>query len=501
MAQSHLDKREPYLCALPLEIRLMIFEHAVRLDNVVVPQQVVKGSNKFTWGTREQVPVHYHPGNNAWAYIPPAGERLSVVSLSLTCKQFYEELRDTPVFYRVNLFCFPDLEELIRYLAAITPERRKAIRNIVVEGFKFPLLVNDERIYLARQTPYMSRLERDGRHALALLSHCDDLRTLTFLITLHHALESGVVDELKILHEWFKSFISQAPATKPSIHALPRLDVMSKSSKGYRIGKDWFLGRGTGDWNNEPMVWAAISDFESARASLRTSAMTPVPDRLLRSAIESAKLDLNGDERACGFSPVVRQKKLDSTMDYRLGTFKSSPLPKYNQQGLLLWNVGAIESITGATDSNFTCKVRWATTGDEEPKAREEARNLMTRDGLDLFRCYYDSTLLAMRASAAWSNLEVPSALVQAALDEIDAMPPPNDIKALGEHVLTSQALQARWRRLQRDYDRTRDRLLRRHSRALKQEGRGSKRKGAAAEGAEAEGQPRKRARRAKAAA
>ncbi|KAK7965112.1 hypothetical protein PG988_010116 [Apiospora saccharicola] len=120
----------PFL-RLPLELRIMIYEFAVYVDEPIRTQQAAKGSNKFVWGNEVQ---RIHRGPIYFAFLA-SYKNLTATELARTCRMVYHDLEAQPVFYRVNDFHLRGLIDLQRFLAAITPARRSSIRQLVV-GFK-----------------------------------------------------------------------------------------------------------------------------------------------------------------------------------------------------------------------------------------------------------------------------------------------------------------------------------------------------------------------------
>ncbi|KAK6065733.1 hypothetical protein SCUP234_12408 [Seiridium cupressi] len=372
------DVLSPLLCVIPVEVRLIIFEFAVKIDKVVVPRQITEHSNKFTWGERKQVPVHDHPGNRDYVWECQENERLAVASLNLTCKQFYEELRDYPVFYRVNQFHF-EMEDLVPYLAAITPQRRNVIQNIALTGACGSTSWENE-------VPKSRRSIALRKHAFALLSQCQGLRNV------HVILES--------------------------LHGIP----------------------------------CTVKTARTSRKEFSPSAV--------QQAVEFAGLDIGGTDRACGYCPVhpsthtrfemLKQKRQDNTMDYKLGTLKRELLPRYDPEGRLLWRVREILSIRRGSRGP-KCQVKWWNTGSKATVEWEDAGSLMSQEGLELFRKFYDDSAEKYtnfaRSTTSKRDLE-------AELARFFAIPAPADIQALQIDLFKKRALQSRWRRLQRDYER-----------------------------------------------
>ncbi|KAK6216190.1 hypothetical protein LQW54_003764 [Pestalotiopsis sp. IQ-011] len=398
------DTRRPYpsLCRIPVEVRLMIYELAVKLDKTIVPRQVADCSNKFTWGDREQVPVHNHPGNRDYFWESRDSERLAIVSLNLTCKQFYGELRSYPVFYRINRFQF-DVQELVPFLAAITPERRNAIRHIAVA---------QRSLVSGGLRP--KQLITLCKHAATLLKSCASLEDLPATLEL---LDNSL------------------PAGRPKTRVSTRKD--------------------------DAKAW--------------------------RQAVDFARLDISGTDRPCGFDPVIpaadnqvarlQQERLDRTIDYKLGTLRKHLLPRHDAMGRLLWRVQEILAVRWYPEGP-RCEVRWWNTGDHtEASEWEKAHALMTPEGLELFRRFYDDAA-ARYHDVVWANVghgssgggpeadiqfKTPKSDLDAELEKLRATPMPNEIQALGDAGLfRNRALQSLWRRLQRDYQNT-EYMLRAH--------------------------------------
>jgi hypothetical protein len=93
----------------------------------ITPIQVIEKSNMFIW-SQSQI------GNRTGEKDASGVEPLAAVQLSRVCKQLYEEVALTHLFYRVNHFNFdsefPWDDNAISYLVAITENRMKAIRSV-----------------------------------------------------------------------------------------------------------------------------------------------------------------------------------------------------------------------------------------------------------------------------------------------------------------------------------------------------------------------------------
>ncbi|KAI0130998.1 hypothetical protein F4814DRAFT_445140 [Daldinia grandis] len=169
---------------IPLEIRLMIYEFAVAVDEPVQPRQVAPRSNKFIWD-----------GSIRYGNLPAGNgsgmkdEPLVVVSLSQACRSIYRELEDNPVFYRVNKFEFCFSPDLHAFLAAIRPKRLAMISSIRL----LPWGLNGS----CRDTwdgthPVMYKAQDNRRqvpsygHILALLTRCKDLKEVSLILLQDH---------------------------------------------------------------------------------------------------------------------------------------------------------------------------------------------------------------------------------------------------------------------------------------------------------------------------
>ncbi|KAI0837427.1 hypothetical protein F5Y06DRAFT_304790 [Hypoxylon sp. FL0890] len=166
------NKLPPFL-RLPIEIRIMIYEWAVAVEEPIQVKQITRRSNKFVWGKCEK---EWRPGMR-WILHNLEEQPLAVVSLNRTCRQIYQDLERWPVFYRVNILHFSHPIHLSVFLAAITPQRRKMIRRIQVDLTRNEYSFPHEHPWLRPVRHPLSLL-----HSLALLSQCKDLRKLSVLL-------------------------------------------------------------------------------------------------------------------------------------------------------------------------------------------------------------------------------------------------------------------------------------------------------------------------------
>ncbi|KAL6800613.1 hypothetical protein GGI42DRAFT_360924 [Trichoderma sp. SZMC 28013] len=83
-----------------------------------------------------------------------------------TCRLFYQDQEDHMVFYKFNEFQFPRSRDCLTYVAAITPSRRNAIRNIT--------LTVEPKAY----SPYSTKKKKPGNRLRAIAKLCPNLRVL-----------------------------------------------------------------------------------------------------------------------------------------------------------------------------------------------------------------------------------------------------------------------------------------------------------------------------------
>ncbi|KAI1392156.1 uncharacterized protein F4822DRAFT_441230 [Hypoxylon trugodes] len=175
---SKLNNEAPFFKLLSKDIRLMIYKLAVREENPIKPQQVKAHSNKFVWGGYEL---------DANKEKKPTGQQLTTVSLSHTCRAIYSELEGWCPFYRVNEFQFDqDALELLAFLSAIAPQRRRNIRyiniHLLTPGFAYRSF--DGMWWPTRDSLWRIKQERRvSKHIYALLGQCDELKKHELSVT------------------------------------------------------------------------------------------------------------------------------------------------------------------------------------------------------------------------------------------------------------------------------------------------------------------------------
>ncbi|RYP07386.1 hypothetical protein DL764_002521 [Monosporascus ibericus] len=173
---AFLRNREQRFLSLPAEIRFAIYKHAVMELLPICPMQVADGSNKFVWGRYRKVGGKGREGGSA---LEPAEKALTITQLTRTSRQIYLDLAADPSFYRSNVFSFRDPHQLHFFLAALMPERRRAIRNIRVHEVRHSPSSHEWAV-----TRFGSVLSGDRcRHLFTLLRGCRDLRRVVYLVS------------------------------------------------------------------------------------------------------------------------------------------------------------------------------------------------------------------------------------------------------------------------------------------------------------------------------
>ena len=114
------------LLRLPLELRQQIWSYCVPYHSKIEPIQVGRS--------------HLH-----YIKIRPSQDNLvvkSINAISLTCRQARNEVSESGLLYKENKFVFSSPIAMLNYLVAITPERRKYIRDISVLSLSHEISYN-----------------------------------------------------------------------------------------------------------------------------------------------------------------------------------------------------------------------------------------------------------------------------------------------------------------------------------------------------------------------
>ncbi|KAH6684335.1 hypothetical protein B0J14DRAFT_664248 [Halenospora varia] len=114
---------ETLLFKLPSELRNRIFILSVNSDDQIQPRQLSYRSNKFTWSKKQ------FDGDELNLQGAP---RLTAVQMSDVCKQFYEEVANSHLFYKYNQIRVESTTGP-NYFFAITQARYEAIASLTVQ--------------------------------------------------------------------------------------------------------------------------------------------------------------------------------------------------------------------------------------------------------------------------------------------------------------------------------------------------------------------------------
>ncbi|KAI0109375.1 hypothetical protein F4776DRAFT_674796 [Hypoxylon sp. NC0597] len=331
----HLTKRNyetSLFWRLPMELRLTIYEYAVYEENAIDPSTTCDHSNKFH---------HYIVG---WKqrYEPP-----TVVPLSYTCRAIYAELQYYCPFYKVNTFTFQEPYILIKYLVAITPQRRNNIWWIDLR----PSMGTHVPLWSFDQLKHRSCRDISNDEILALLSQCGGLQKhelrlnqyltdykvrnplAVLLRCLTWAMDPLAIEEATTGHSMWSlpffrvRFIAGEPTSPIFARLISTIDD-TLSAYRQRIGDSpqWFL--------------------DMAKDS-----------RLLDSAAKIADLYFTGEERIAQDKagslrgpPSSRTRSKCQAVYDNLGT-PVRVVPKYNEEGIL--------TVTPDTKYLFIRQIRW----------------------------------------------------------------------------------------------------------------------------------------------
>lgn len=461
----------------------------------------MSSSNKFTWGKYKRVPAIQHPGCDQWLWVSDEEEPLTVVSLSLTCRQFYDELKAYPVFYRVNEFHLDDFT-LLAYLSAITPERRAMIRSVSVfagdrvPGFMYVAYNERDQFEPLKKESKILRGITWHKHEVAMLAQCRDLRNFTISLNIGAdgngwASPSERAQSLDVLRECHT--LAQAARGKLSVWGMQSLNIgLILGNKGltpYGDSATIKLRNPAGfptwrEWGHFPEFTKADHDLRDAFESCRAVGMQPLHEsfltRTVGRAVKSAYLHMKGEDRLCGLvgknRRTAKQRVLDESMNFALGIRDDSLrlLSRYDQDGRLLWPADQIRSVRQGPEG-IECQVVWQTpgenwqvSGEDGSGAWEKAATLCTRRGLELFRQYYED--LNSKHYNPRPVDEKTLEVWESQMAHLNSVPLPNDIKELMEELFTNQTMQAKWRALQSGLKRRRIEYQQRVSAARKRQ-------------------------------
>ncbi|KAI1388992.1 uncharacterized protein F4822DRAFT_429606 [Hypoxylon trugodes] len=373
----------PLFKKIPSEILLKIYELAVVLDDPIYPTDLMAGSNKYTLVSK--------------------GKKLqpTVVALSQVCRKIYEDLKYCPIFYRVNTFSFNTQISLHAFLAAITPQRRAAIRYIEIDEGSLIATPGDVRYWRHRWLNWNADYQRNS--VLTLLSQCHDLRELSYVIPpFEHFLAEAHTSLLK-------TYDICSPWNLPTFRLLIRAKG-TDSIHTYEMGvEDGF----------EVPAWLQEIDPDPAHARQ----LRPINDALVRRkrlfrreekrlndnkdpqdkqyrfyrpkwfddmkanvglAVTAARIDMPGEIRISQdpindtFGPISsRTRARVGSYDYSSGRCIRD-FPRYNVYGGLAWSVMEISGVR-LNHSEVQCKVTCnVATADDRLRYKGQHRTFWT---------------------------------------------------------------------------------------------------------------------------
>ncbi|OTA58681.1 hypothetical protein K449DRAFT_424368 [Hypoxylon sp. EC38] len=337
-----------------LKLRLRIYEYAVYEDYIIEPIQVEPRSNKFhcEYQTVSEI-------RDCFDYVKRRTGP-TVVPLSYTCRAIYAELQYFCPFYKVNTFLFRSASGIHKYLAAITPQRRRNIWWIQIN----PSLTDrpNPRWSFDQICPSVREKKRNDQ-ILALLSQCSGvqkhrLRVDLYLRPLWRA--EYAIDVLQRCLAWARDPLAIKDATTGhSFWSLPffRLRI-------YTCGPIFC-----------PIQNKLISDIDDALLAYRRRIgggpqwfLDMATDSSLQdSAMELADIHFTGEERVAADKagslrgpPSSRTRQKCKEPEKNIGA-PVRVVPKYSKEGILTVDEASItiQKIHWA-EPDARCMVRWA---------------------------------------------------------------------------------------------------------------------------------------------
>ncbi|KAI8957107.1 hypothetical protein F5Y11DRAFT_364145 [Daldinia sp. FL1419] len=176
---------------------------------------------------------------------------LSVIPLARTCRTIYAELDYFQPFYNFNHFAFGVGTDLCKYLAAITPSRRQAVRQTRLETFTFIVsfcsLHEYEEIlkYLDRCLEFFSGYFRNATLRWFQLQNLEqeDETINTSAEDINEAWEAHRRRLGTDKPEWFKQ-LNDPILTRDALFAVEDLDIL-RTEDGFHFLK--YVGDDPGD--------------------------------------------------------------------------------------------------------------------------------------------------------------------------------------------------------------------------------------------------------------
>jgi hypothetical protein len=363
-ADTEQDDIESRLLKLPNEIKQRIWTLAVTVDEPITPIQFRSKSNKFLWSINQ---TNQENDQRDVSAVP----QLVAVQLAKVCRQLYQEIAATQLFYKVNDFHFIKYSNWtisqtpLTYLVAITEPRRTAIRSIKFTWHRWS--------------------KATGSHVFTLLTACHGLQSLD--MKLHWQLRYYNISKYP------------PPGFKESLVAVQGLKKLTLSAG---VTPD-YIGWATLSQRDETKELRDQLEALFEEHMRKPRSMTYNLDKFRQAQIE-ANLDVHGEGRLCKdkkpgvISSRTRQQLRNAENLTADGTLPERKSPKYDLNGDLAWCIVIIEksrevSLGGSQSVEFLIKGgpsyqdnRWRI---QEDKVQKFWEDVTTMNSLN---CRYEIT-------------------------------------------------------------------------------------------------------------
>ncbi|KAI5927382.1 hypothetical protein F4810DRAFT_363935 [Camillea tinctor] len=485
---------------LSIELRKMIYEYVVALEQPIYPRQVTDRSNKFVWGNwcREQEPGSY-PGRFLDILVPNC-EPLMITQLMTTCRHMYWDLTNNPVFYQVNEFAFATPSMIHRFLAAITPQRRKAIQKIIFEKY-----TASSMFFVDHDIRTMLNQSMTDKHVMTLLQDCTALKSIKIRLMYRSRADIGPLASNIIQHINSPSAMSSIWKFPIGIYFRPFGEIGDRDLDQPHFGLpgnlpsrnlllEWYL--------IEPPIRSLLIEANSLiknhnaerERQRRVQVITSPLKEELHMAIEAAGIDFPGESRvhyirSMGMNdPVSGQSREEARAENNVtpwGTIKKI-LPKYNLKGILLWPYVQVLGLRWKGPS-IEAEVRWPTPWDARypTSSWEDIRRLGNWDGLKKIYIFFWGITRDFDVTMEF-------------IEMMEKMPTPEDVEVALEGLLDENSPEARlneWaifkETYKADFDWLKNCIIQRNKLAAEQLEKLKARKAARAEAAAARKQER----------
>ncbi|KAI1799183.1 hypothetical protein F4811DRAFT_568573 [Daldinia bambusicola] len=349
----HLSKQNedesPFFKKLVLEVRIMIYEFAVAMDDVLKPVQRVPRSNKFILEGSSNTPS-------------------TVVHLGRTCRRIYQELENFPVFYRVNTFQFRMDFDMHIFLAAIHPKRLGMIRTV---RLRFGDIFYNE--YDAHDDPWYGQ-SPTIKYILALLSQCTSLEDLSLVLQ-----QNTPRDLTHFLSGW-----ERLARKSPSIPAFINLPVFKIFLRYQDQGPEYTLEEALSHSQliqTEPTkkILADVDYGLRARKAIfarlpkvtinhktdyRPQWLRDMADgTAINEAIKAAPIDFPGHKRIAqdvrDMSDTVSSRTRRKSMTVNEHGVVYREIPQFNVDGLLAWKFNEVKGVRWDDSGEVELEVKW----------------------------------------------------------------------------------------------------------------------------------------------